>query len=219
MSHSLNEIEAMTKKATRGAGLPWGIAEESGKAVRWLAAHQLPGVALMADLLATQDGMDLGLFAPQSLAMDSPWRADVGALGPLLSGPALNDCADELRNGQPLTMLGVSHPMLMLPFAAWAAQYLAQAVRVSWCNVHAVAKGNELWMSGPQDQWILTDPVDMVCVLAPYELQGTPSIPLYRGLVCPTGWDVLSSFAHRTYAPATEESRALGAGAGVSDND
>ena len=30
---------------------------------------------------------------------------------------------------------------------------------------------------------------------------------------------VLNTFAHRTYAPATEESRLLGAGAGLSDND
>ena len=34
MSFSLNEIEAMGRRAARGAGLHWGIAEEAGKAVR-----------------------------------------------------------------------------------------------------------------------------------------------------------------------------------------
>ncbi|MFV1875593.1 hypothetical protein [Nioella sp.] len=29
----------------------------------------------------------------------------------------------------------------------------------------------------------------------------------------------LNAFAHRTYAPATEESRLAGAGAGLTDND
>ena len=36
MNLSLNEVEATAKKATRGAGYPWGLAEEAGKAVRWL---------------------------------------------------------------------------------------------------------------------------------------------------------------------------------------
>ena len=31
MSHSLNEIEAMAKRAGRGAGLSWGLAEEAAK--------------------------------------------------------------------------------------------------------------------------------------------------------------------------------------------
>jgi len=32
-------------------------------------------------------------------------------------------------------------------------------------------------------------------------------------------WSRLEEFTYRTYAPATEESRVLGAGAGLSDND
>ena len=35
----------------------------------------------------------------------------------------------------------------------------------------------------------------------------------------PNDWAALLAFAHRTYAPATEESRLRGAGAGLSDND
>jgi len=32
-------------------------------------------------------------------------------------------------------------------------------------------------------------------------------------------WATLNRFAHHTYAPASEASRLLGAGAGLSDND
>jgi hypothetical protein len=35
----------------------------------------------------------------------------------------------------------------------------------------------------------------------------------------PKAWDILTRFAHRTYAPATEESRRLGAGDTQSDAD
>ena len=48
---SLNEIDACTKKAARGAGMSWGLAEEAGKAVRWLARYNLPNIELIVPLL------------------------------------------------------------------------------------------------------------------------------------------------------------------------
>ena len=36
---SLNEVETMALKAARGAGLPWGIAEDVGRSAAWLARH------------------------------------------------------------------------------------------------------------------------------------------------------------------------------------
>ena len=47
----------------------------------------------------------------------------------------------------------------------------------------------------------------------------TPRPHVTRATPDPVCWDTLNRFAHRTYAPATEESRLLGAGAGLSDND
>ena len=40
-----------------------------------------------------------------------------------------------------------------------------------------------------------------------------------RAQPAPEAWATLNRLAHRTYAPATEESRLKGAGAGLSDND
>ena len=53
---SLNQIEQTTRKAARGAGLAWGLADETGRAVRWLHAHGLPGVAALADWLESIGG-------------------------------------------------------------------------------------------------------------------------------------------------------------------
>ena len=97
MSYSLNEIEALSKRAARGAGMAWGMAEESGKAVRWLESHNLPGVTLLAELLTRNDHTPHGTIAPQSL--EGVWSASSGTLCPLLAGAALNDCADRLAAG------------------------------------------------------------------------------------------------------------------------
>ncbi|HBM69159.1 MAG TPA: DUF3726 domain-containing protein, partial [Rhodobacteraceae bacterium] len=36
MSYSLNELQALARKAARGSGVPWGIAEEAAMAARYL---------------------------------------------------------------------------------------------------------------------------------------------------------------------------------------
>ncbi|MEL7259121.1 MAG: DUF3726 domain-containing protein, partial [Pseudomonadota bacterium] len=43
MSWSLNEVESLARKAARGAGYSWGLAEEAGKATRWTCAAGWPG--------------------------------------------------------------------------------------------------------------------------------------------------------------------------------
>jgi len=53
---SLNEIEAQLRKAARGAGLSWGLAEEAGKAGRWLAMHGIDALPAFAALYEQNDG-------------------------------------------------------------------------------------------------------------------------------------------------------------------
>lgn len=58
---SLNEVQVTAKKAARGAGYPWGIAEEAGQAARWLCSHGLDGCAALAGVLARFDGIPFDL--------------------------------------------------------------------------------------------------------------------------------------------------------------
>ena len=50
-NYSLAEIDALSRKACRGAGYSWGLAEDAGKAVRWLTAYGLPGAETLSELL------------------------------------------------------------------------------------------------------------------------------------------------------------------------
>ena len=54
MTWSLNEIESLAKKAARGAGLDWGLAEEAGKTTRcWVIAALIwLYSAVLLDLIA-----------------------------------------------------------------------------------------------------------------------------------------------------------------------
>lgn len=216
MSHSLNEIAAHAKRASRGAGLSWGLAEEAARAARWLASHGLKGPALLSDVLQKNDGVPHAQIAPASLGGE--WRAPKGDLCPLTAGAALNDCADRLADGRPIKMTGVSCPLLILPFAAWAAIHLKHSVRVIWQDVWIDTDGEGIWFEDPHSQINAGRTTALTCQLAgkhkePAKRPGT------RGTVTPEIWAQLAVFGQRTFAPATDASRLLGAGAGVSDND
>lgn len=88
--YSLSEIEAHAKKAVRGAGFDWGHAEEAAKAVRLLAAHQLPGAEALAFYLAER--AESGVDAFDGPVVDDEWSAaDAEVLCPVLSGAVLCD--------------------------------------------------------------------------------------------------------------------------------
>ncbi len=216
MNRSLNEIEAHAKRAARGAGLAWGLAEEAARAARWLAAHGFGGPALLADVLAQNDGVSHAQVAPVSL--DGVWHAPAQELCPLAAGAALNDCAERLAEGQPIQMAEVSYPLLVVPFAAWAAIHLSAPVQVRWQNLRIDTDGERVWLDDQQHEIDTSKANELVCVTAERRKDAT-AVPGLRGDVPLQVWDKLDRFAQRTFAPATEASRLLGAGTGASDND
>lgn len=216
MSHSLNEIEALIKRAARGTGMSWGMAEEAARATRWLAAHDLAGPELLARILTQNDGVPHENVAPGGL--DGTWRAPSGNMCPLIAGATLNDCADRLAEGQPVEMTHISCPLLILPFAAWASIHIQRPVRVAWLEAKIDTDGERLWIDDPIAQINIAKTATLTC-RSTSERVDAAKRPGQRGRLAPEIWAQLNTFAQRTYAPATESSRLLGAGSGVSDND
>ena len=49
---SVSETSSLAIKAARGVGMPWGIAEEAGFALRWLTRNGAPGVVAICRYLS-----------------------------------------------------------------------------------------------------------------------------------------------------------------------
>ncbi len=210
MSFALNEVEATSKKATRGIGFSWGIAEEAAKATRWLCAQGLPGCETLAAVLTDNDGKTMGDVSPMSL--DGVWVGASGRLCPLMAGASLNDCAGKLTLND-ISMNNVSNPMMLLPFTHAAARHVGATVSISWDGFSARCDGNRATFEGTPDA-VSADVV--------VSLMGSVTKPEERETrATPSGdsWQLLNQLAQRTYAPATEQSRLFGAGAGTTDND
>ena len=213
MTQSLNEIDAMAKKAARGAGLPWGLAEETGRAVRWLTAQNGPGIAALAALLPVLDG-DTPARGPVSATL--PWQAGAGGLCPIRTGAALSDFAYQMQQA-PVVTEAIHVPVLTVPFAAWAALQLHGPVCVRWLEVTCVTDGHRMQIDDPANQ--LLTPLAPALHAALGGALATPTAMARRGLPEDPAWSTVCRYAERTYAPATEASRRLGAGAGETDND
>ena len=216
MTWSLNEIEGLSRKAARGAGLSWGLAEEAGKATRWLCAAGLRGAEALAGLLRQNDGADYATLCP--LEETGTWVARGGALCPLISGAAICDQASAIASGRALELGETSFPLLLLPYVAAAAQSSGATFCIDWPGV-SVTFGTQTRVMPGQPGALDRARTTMVRITAARETGGTPLDHRTRGDIAPETAQVLKEFAHRTYAPDTPESRLSGAGAGLSDND
>ena len=214
MTWSLNEFEAIARKAARGCGLSWGLAEEAGRASRFLAVHGLPAPRLLADLLSRNDGVAYARLAPD--CREEPWTASSGRLCPLIAGAALSDRLQDLASGQAIRLGRCAFPVFLLP--ALAARDIEATLVAAWDSV-AVSVGPEGVSVDGSAEALCCHETDGVTITRGTAEKGQ-KLPVQDRCEMPgDAAEVLQRFAHRTYAPATEESRAAGAGAGLTDND
>lgn len=214
---SLNEIDALVRKAARGAGLSWGLAEEAGKCARALA---MTGPDHLAAIAAVLEAGRAGRLSRHIVEDGSIWHAaDDLPLDPLVIGPSLADHAFLPEKGC-LTVEGaLAEPALLLPFLSAAARQAGRALTIE-TNVGAFEVSG-LTVIGTTPQAL----ADKVCWLrlsagkAATNLAPSPVIPI-RSVPLPHALKQrLEALAALTYVPSSERSRVTGAGAGLNDND
>lgn len=211
MSFSLNEIEGMAKRAARGAGLEWGIAEEAGKAVRMLAANGLPGPSLLVTALSRNEGLQKDEVAP--ISTGGSWAAACGQLCPLASGTALADRAGQIASGCVFELGATSAPLLLAPLVAIGAKASGVVAELSWPGMTLIVTPDGDLFAEAEGEAVSTESAAWVrCRNVECVPKGPPIEQTTRCSVPAAVWDRLKDFADRTYAPATAESRALGAG-------
>ncbi len=213
MSWSLSEIEGLTRKAARGAGFCWGLADEAGKAARWLASYGLPGPEVLADFLEAFDGTPHAEMRPHDVDA-ARWQAHCGTICPISAGTALCDLAQCDIPIRDICIIACAQPLLLLPFVSAAAEDGGQPLRLTW-------KGGDFSFVGDACGQTTAPLTACADVHVTHDRAEQPSLPPRQ-----MRYDLdaacagrLAAMAARTYAPDTEESRISGAGAGLTDND
>ena len=212
---SLSEVEALALKAARGAGLAWGLAEEAAFATRWLCENGAQGLDLLAQLLHDLPPNIVG--RPPTIQGRDWSSGEADNLCPIAAGAAL--CDHSLLAEGPLRaaikLCRLPTPALILPFAAMAAMQSGTALLVEWpgCSVivasgarHAVVGGDAMMTYQPVDVWI-------TAIASVPQMLGRSACMTVSG----ANKESLDALVHRTYVPASEQSR-RGAGAVASDD-
>jgi hypothetical protein len=142
-----------------------------------------------------------------------------GWLSPLLCGPYLADRFDDLPAGG-IRVTRVTSPLWLLPFLAQAAASRQRAVRIGCGEAVAVVAGRTCLIDAGAIQTLAShDPADIMCSDVGMPKDESERARVDRAQVPVELWRALDDLASRTYVPASAESRALGAGAGDTDND
>lgn len=246
---SLNEIAATSAKAAVGCGYGVGIGDEMGFAVRWLCRRELPGLAVILAALEEHGGSpppvdasvsDGGTGDHRLVASSSGGPLPAAAVAPSLIELVLADRPDF----RPVRVARLTHPLLLVPFAARAAVAGGGGMVVGWSS----AEGSVLVEARDRGARIraatrsaLTSPVALDVVVAVSNQEADPSrtpddeLPIAVSAadlraasersvaggcsVDDAHWERLRRLAWRTYVPVSDESRLRGAGAGLTDND
>jgi len=217
---SLGQIEQMARKAARGAGFAWGLADQVGQAVRWLHTYALNGAPALAAHLddCTCDGApDYAARAPARLA--GVWRAPIGPLDPLATGASMSDCIDAMPGG--IETAAIARPLLAAAFIGHAAHSEGLAFEVTWPGCVLSCARGRVRAGGPA--------VDAATAAFMRCRPCAPHGPAFGGrcraarivetAVNAGVWARLEHHARRTHVSATAASRLAGAGAGLHDND
>jgi len=199
MEMSLNEVESLALKAGRGAGLPWGVAEDAGHRARWLAQRTDAWAASLLMLLeeppeASRCPFCLGSFVADSAGapIDRGFR---NVAVPLWLIPALWEAAKA----------GICAVMArMAEIDVFCMSDGCVTVSPAWPVLEGLAQADlHIRMPAPRHAML-------PCVLSPRI--GRPRITTVLHAR-------LEAYAAHTYVPATAESRLKGAGAGPRDDD
>jgi len=196
---SLNEVESLALKVGRGSGFPWGLAEDIGRGARALAQRGFPWAEALVGL-----ARDAGIWQAPSPQRVEGWRERrpeielAAPLCPVRAGALLIDDPSVL-GGLPLRLANVGLPL-------WIAALLA-------------ASGKDLdaeWPEASIDGW-LTPAADVT--IWPRAAPRAPASPRRRSWADEAVLAALGAVAARVYVPASESSRAKGAGGGSVDDD
>jgi hypothetical protein len=190
---SLNEVETLAHKAARGAGLPWGVAEDTGRAAAWISRRFGDWAEPLLALLETAPPPE------ESPLLLAGWLADAAA---------------------PRRIARVARPLWALPGLLTTT---TRPVSIFFENAEVRCNPCEGASATVPAEALAALPVGSLTVAsASAPLPPLPCAlnkRFRRSLVALADWQRLDALAQRTYVPASDRSRRSGAGAGVLDDE
>ena len=224
---SLNEIEALSKKATRGAGYSWGLAEEAGKINKWLAGRGVDSLPSLRHLLETYFSAKDRFCKPDP---ELPgWCPDGAVLCPVYTGCAMQDFYSRLP--KEMRIRNLVSPAQLIGSVGLLSDRFKVGFEIRWHETRILFRKDTFNIQGTGLNTELAEET-MIRIFPETGIPGgirvstevmtaldKPEKVISGGFRVSTDvMNALDNFTHKNYVPASEKSRA-GAGSTLNDND
>jgi hypothetical protein len=201
---SLNEIDTVSKRASRAAGYSWGIAEEIGKNIKMLEMFGFPGIKNLNDFLKKKKEQQF-----ENLNLISEYnKASKFKFCPIISGTSFLDQIKSLENLNEINFEKMAYPLLFLPFASRASEIVGKRLFLKFDDKAFMLNFNNNIISNFLNNEII-------------EAGNTVSIKFLQNLDTfeQNEWDELYKLSEDTFVEESDSLKEGGAGAGLTDND
>ena len=123
---SLSEIETTSKRASRGVGFSWGIAEEVGKCIRLLELFGLPGIKNLNEYYQKKDKENFDNIK----LINQKNSSNKNSLCPISLGISCLDQIRKIENYNECSFKNVAYPLLLLPFLSRSSEIIGKKILV-----------------------------------------------------------------------------------------
>ena len=200
---SLSEIDTIVKRASKGVGYSWGIAEEVGKNIKLLETYGLSGLKNLNDYF---NSLKSKKFQP--LTHISTENHSKIPYCPIIAGTSFLDQIDELKDLVNIKIENMSYPILFLPFLSRASEIVGQKISLKIDEKIFLLNFNQNIYSNYFANEILKH-ADLIQI----------SFIKNSNTFDQNEWDNLYNLSTNTFVEETDELKKSAAGAGLTDND
>jgi hypothetical protein len=202
---SSSEIETISKRATKAAGFPWGIAEEVGKNIKNLELLSIAGIENLNLYLHLAKSRIL--YGPKKILNQN--KLDGKSFCPFYTGSALLDSANKVLEIKKLTFHLVDFPILLIPFINRLSYKIGKKINLRIDNYNFVLNLNQFVSSNKDISKVIIENAKLV------EIEVIENEDSFET----STWNKLYELSSETFVEENERLKAIGAGAGLVDND
>ena len=200
---SFSEIDTAVKRATKGVGFNWGVAEEVGKNIKLLEMFGLPGLKNLNDYFNSLKSKKF-----QNLTFISNHNQSKIPYCPIISGISFLDQVNELKELINIKIENMSYPILFLPFLSRASEVIGKKISFKFDENIFLFNFNQNIYSNYFSNKILENA--KLTEINFIENNNTFS---------QEEWDNLYKLSTNTFVEESDELKKSAAGAGLTDND
>jgi len=201
---SLSEIETVSKRSSRAAGFPWGVAEEIGKNIRMLEMFGISGIKNLNYYFKVKEKKnfeELTLITNENKTIKSVFC-------PIISGLNFLDQVRSLEKFNEVKFYNVAFPILFLPFISRASEVLGKKIFLKIDNRDFLLNYNNSIYSNSLNDGIITIGNNIVIKF----LDNIDSFEEHE-------WKELYKLSENTFVEENDSLKQGAAGAGLNDND